>query len=182
MSPRPLLRCPWTLAAPLLVGLAACSGAPEPAAPPPGPAAPPPRPAPPPPPQAAVAPPPRACPSDPVALVTVAYTPYLGDGLPPALLEATCWSADTRRLIEVARARADAEGGVPAPGFDPLVNAQDYELTGLEVSAIDADTVEARFANFGVAQVVRWDLVDEGGWRVHDLNGEGWGLRAALAR
>lgn len=142
---------------PLALLLLCCSSPPPaespPSSPPPGPAG-------------------LSCPApDPVALVQASYAPYTTRGGPtPDLLGATCWSADTGGRLKAAADRAAAEGGLAPPGFDPLVDGQDWDVTDLRVRAVDADTVEASFQNFQSPTTVTWELVVEGGgWRVRDL-------------
>ncbi len=118
------------------------------------------------------APPAARCPApDPAALVAASYAPYTTGGAPaPALLDATCWSIGTRARLEAALDKAAAEGEYAPPGFDPIVDAQDWEVTNLRVRVVDAGTVEASFQNFGSPVTVTWEVVNEGGgWRVVDL-------------
>ncbi len=126
------------------------------------------------------APPPSGCPADPVALVEAAYAPYLGGGAPPDLPVATCWSGAMAARIAATRAAAAAMEDIAPPGFDPVIDGQDWQLSNLAVRAVDADTVEARFDNFGTPSVVTWELVDEGGWRVADLRTARWTLSELL--
>ncbi len=127
----------------------ACGEAPPPEkapAPPPAPT-----------PAEAIADPAPGCPADPVEMVEAAYGPYLAGDF--AKLETvTCWSGETLALIRTKRL-----------SYDPVVNAQDFHIANLVVSAVDADTVKARFDNFDTPVELTWELVDEDGWRVQDI-------------
>ena len=60
--------------------------------------------------------------------------------------------------------------------FDPIIDAQDYALTNIEVT-LDGDEVVARFTNGGETREVRWVMVqDEGRWVIDDLRTARWSL------
>jgi|GEM_PF-4522500 len=123
---------------------------------------------------------PPACPDDPVAMVRAAYAPYLADQLPVPLVQATCWSTHTRAAIVAAQAKADASG-TPFPGFDPLIDAQDYQIDAVLIEKASPTALVARFSNFGTPQAVTWTIQSEDGHpRVQDLHTDRWRLSERL--
>jgi hypothetical protein len=83
-------------------------------------------------------------------------------------------------------ARSQAQGE-PILDFDPLIDAQDYQLTNLNVTtdAVVANshaTVRANFTNAGAPSEVVYDLIwENGGWRVDNVRTSRWDLRAITA-
>ncbi|MFH1465984.1 MAG: hypothetical protein ABIO70_16485 [Pseudomonadota bacterium] len=124
---------------------------------------------------AAPAPPPEAavgagaakpsCPQDPMAMVEQAYGPYLA-GQMADLSTLVCWSARTGTLLASRRLF-----------YDPVVNAQDFQIADLAFESLDGGSIRATFTNFGTPVEVTWVLVREGGvWRVDDLMSGGGSL------
>lgn len=111
---------------------------------------------------------------------------YLREGAKtPALREALPWAP----VMEAAwaKAAAGAGEGQAAPGFDPFIDAQDYQLTGLrEEARREADgqlVVVASFLNFGEPQSITYHLVGAGpAWRVADVVGRSGSLLKTLQR
>lgn len=63
-------------------------------------------------------------------------------------------------------------------GFDPIYNAQDFKITGLDIALKSRQgekaVVEARFKNFDRATRIEYDLVRErGAWRIADIRSNG---------
>jgi hypothetical protein len=121
---------------------------------------------------------------DPVAVVRPMYEGYVGAGpstaWPPRALLSTAFLAALD-----AQAREPNPTGIPFPGFDPVVDAQDDEIADLRYephTTGDTALVDVRFTNFGQPETVTWVLVRESGaWKVDDLRTAKWDLRASLA-
>ena len=83
-------------------------------------------------------------------------------------------------------ARSQARGE-PILDFDPLIDAQDYQLSDLNVttdSVVENShaTVRANFVNAGAMSEVVYDLVwENGGWRVDNIRTSRWDLRLIAA-
>jgi hypothetical protein len=96
------------------------------------------------------------------------------------------WSADLWALLSAMVARSERINE-PILDFDPLIAAQDYQLTNLNVAteAVSENShavVRASFQNAGAPTEVVYDLVwENGGWRVDNIRGEGWDLRQIAA-
>lgn len=123
---------------------------------------------------------------DPRELLEFAYEPYRDGSVPedpfelwsPALLE--------RWALMVARTPDDEVGAVD---FDPMINAQDYDLGEITISepvlAGDRAIVTVGFDNFGTPQEMRFTLVEgAAGWRIDDIEsltpGHEWRLSEIL--
>jgi len=123
---------------------------------------------------------PPACPADPVELVRAAYAPYLANEQPVPLDRAACWSTSTLAVIRGALDRAEASGTAPL-GFDPLIDAQEFEIDAVLVERVDQNLLVARFSNFSTAHAVYWTLTtEEGHPRVDDLHTDRWHLLERL--
>jgi hypothetical protein len=62
-------------------------------------------------------------------------------------------------------------------GFDPLIDAQDFEIDAVLVERVAPDQLVARFSNFGTAHAVYWTFTtEEGHPRVDDLHTDRWRL------
>lgn len=124
---------------------------------------------------------------DPAATIQPLYDPYLAEGAQlPALEQQAPWSAAMLASLRAMMARSQAQGE-PILDFDPLIDAQDYQLTNLNVAtdAVVANshaTVRASFTNAGAPAEVVYDLVwEDGGWRVDNIRTSRWDLRAITA-
>ena len=121
--------------------------------------------------------------TDPATVVRQFYDPYLvTDGSTPPLLDAAPWSAQARADLEAMMARSQAQGE-PILDFDPIINAQDYQLS--DVSTATEGVVEnshasvrASFTNAGHREEVLYDLVwQDDRWKVDNVRGAQWDLR-----
>ena len=113
---------------------------------------------------------------DPIAAIAPLYQPYLKDGQnPPDWRTAIPFTVATRTILEKEAATTAKTGEVGAIDGDPIVAAQDWKITNLEVvlQAPPADgkaVVAAKFHNLDRDTVVFWDMVEEGGaWRVANI-------------
>ena len=114
--------------------------------------------------------------SDPIAVITPLYQPYLKDGPnPPDWRTAIPFTLATRTILEKEAAATAKTGEVGAIDGDPIVAAQDWKITNLEVALLTppADgkaVVAAKFHNIDRDIVVFWDMAEEGGaWRVANI-------------
>lgn len=121
--------------------------------------------------------------TDPSVVVRTLYDPYLvPNGTTPTLLEAAPWSDQMRADLAAMMQRAQTRGE-PILDFDPIVNAQDYQLSdvtaGAEaISETSHAVVRASFSNNGQRQEVVYDLVWQGGgWKVDNIRAGDWDLR-----
>jgi hypothetical protein len=119
---------------------------------------------------------------DPVAQVTALYAPYLKGKTVKSVQDAAPWMYDLRELLAQAAAVKD-EVILDA---DPIVAAQDWEISNLSV-ALEAPPeagrarVVAKFANLGQEQAVHYDLLRIGdSWLVDNIRSGDWDLRKNL--
>ena len=120
---------------------------------------------------------------DPAAAIRPLYDPYLTEGATfPDFEHQAPWSASLWAELQAMMARSQAMGE-PILDFDPLIDAQDYQLTNLVVApeAVVPNShavVRASFNNSGRATEVVYDLVwEDGAWRVDNIRSSGWDLR-----
>lgn len=126
---------------------------------------------------------PAALAPDPASVIRPLYDRYLTEGAEfPAFREQAPWSASLWTQLEAMMARSEALNE-PILDFDPLIDAQDYQLTNLNVTTDGVvenshATVRASFANAGRPTEVVYDLVwENGGWRVDNIRASNWDLR-----
>ncbi len=120
---------------------------------------------------------------DPAAVIAPLYGPYLAQGGTfPSFRDQAPWSADLWAQLEAMSARSQALNE-PILDFDPLIGAQDHDLSNLRVTAEalvenSHALVRADFTNLGREEAIVYDLVWEGGgWRVNNIRGRDWDLR-----
>lgn len=101
------------------------------------------------------------CPDQPLDMVKAVYARYV-DGRPPSLAQITCWSTATQALIDSRRLV-----------FDPVVQAQDYQVKDVQVSARKDGSVQATFVNIDQKLTVIWTFERTDRWRVVDLLHQG---------
>jgi hypothetical protein len=124
---------------------------------------------------------------DPASVIRPLYDRYLTEGAQfPEFRDQAPWSASLWAQLEAMVARSEALNE-PILDFDPLIDAQDYQLTNLNVAteALAENshaTVRASFANAGRPTEVVYDLVwENGGWRVDNIRASNWDLRQIAA-
>lgn len=123
----------------------------------------------------------------PRALLDYAYAPYAtGDFKDDNDI---LYSRALNALFAAAEA-ATKEDEVGPVDFDVFVNAQDFELTDLQIGEPSPEgqgvSVPVSFRNFGDAQSLRFHLIREGeGWKIDDIEsltpGQEWRLTTLLA-
>jgi hypothetical protein len=126
--------------------------------------------------------------ADPAGLVRYAYESYEGDDA-AGIDHRELYSPSLLAMFEADEART-AKGDIGALDFDPFINDQDYELTGLEVTEVvtngDQSLVAVSFHNFGAFNRLMFTLVHRAeGWKIDDIEsvepGAEWRLSAILA-
>ncbi len=137
------------------------------------------------------APAPQAAPAtapptgDPALVIRPIYDRYLTQGADsdsPELHDQAPWSADLWAKLDGMMHRTQA-GDEPNLDFDPIIGAQDYRITDLNVAtdgAVQGDhaVVRASFKNLGDQTDILYDMVWDGhGWRVDNIRGHDWDLR-----
>ena len=137
------------------------------------------------------APPPAEAPAnapDPALAVRPIYDRYLTEGAEfPEFRDQAPWSGELWSELEAMMRRSN-EGDEPNLDFDPIIGAQDYRLTDLNVTtdgvvAGSHAVVRASFKNFGEQTDVLYDMVWDGhGWRVDNIRGRDWDLRRIAAQ
>ena len=110
----------------------------------------------------------------PDALLKALYTPYT-----TANYDWDKWDESKLRSKELnalfAADLKEANGDVGRLDFDPYVDGQDYEVTGLKIgtATVTGDTakVEVTFKNFDSAEDLTFKLVKEAdGWKIDDVS------------
>jgi hypothetical protein len=121
--------------------------------------------------------------AEPAAVIRQLYDPYLTPGATfPDFEHQAPWSNSLWTVLQAMMARSQAINE-PILDFDPLINAQDYQLTDLNVaqeSLVEGHTatVRASFKNAGATSEVVYDMIWENDrWKVDNIRGEGWDLR-----
>lgn len=125
---------------------------------------------------------------DPRALIEYVYAPYLNESDPFPDDPSEVYSPTLKQLWDEMSAKSE-ESEVPIIDFDPIINAQDYELTDFLVAdpVIEADsaTVVVSFSNFGEPQELHFELIrNSGGWLIDDIEAIGdtpWRFSELLA-
>jgi len=128
-------------------------------------------------------------PADPVAYISAIYRAYMT--LPfdkiPALEH---WALSPRLRSLIAADKAYAKGEVGRLDFDPIIDGQDWKLSGLKVTLVSqsSDTaaiVDATFLNLGSKERIRFTLVRaDGKWLIDEIeavNSPRWILSKILA-
>jgi hypothetical protein len=125
--------------------------------------------------------------ADPAAVIRPLYDRYMSEGAAfPSFEQQAPWSADLWAQLSAMSARSQALNE-PILDFDPIIGAQDYQLSNLNivneaVSEGSHAVVRASFDNAGAHSEIVYDLIwDGGGWRVDNIRGDGWDLRQIAA-
>lgn len=122
---------------------------------------------------------------DPVALIQYTYAPYGNGDFPDEMTELF-----SPTLTQLWNDMVERSAELPLIDFDPFINAQDYDITGLVIDdpVIGADqaVVAVSFLNFGEPQDMRFTLVRRvDGWKIDDIETVGgefpWRLSELLA-
>lgn len=121
---------------------------------------------------------------DPAAMeapVRAIYARYASTQKPEPLYRWAAFSSGLRPLMEMQSAvgrRADT----PVLDFDPVVDAQDFELGPVAYEAASSAVI-ARFQNLGQPKIVVYDLVQEdGAWKIANIRAPGsWDLVEKLS-
>lgn len=120
---------------------------------------------------------------DPAEAIRPLYERYMTEGAQfPDFRNQAPWSADLWRQLEAMTQRSEALNE-PILDFDPLIDAQDYQLSNLNVTTDGMvenshATVRASFSNMGRPTEIVYDLIwENGGWRVDNIRTSTWNLR-----
>ncbi len=124
---------------------------------------------------------------DPVTAIRPLYDRYLTpNAVFPPLENQAPWSSALQAQLQTMMARSEAINE-PILDFDPLIGAQDYELTNLNVTADGVvygshAVVRASFTNLGEPREILYDLIwENGAWRVDNVRGADFDLRQIAA-
>ncbi|MEZ6024500.1 MAG: DUF3828 domain-containing protein [Hyphomonadaceae bacterium] len=124
---------------------------------------------------------------DPADAIRPLYDPYLTEGsVFPDFEHQAPWSDNLWEQLQAMMARSQAMNE-PILDFDPLIDAQDYQLSNLVVRTDGVvehshAVVRAQFDNAGRPSEVLYDLVWENdSWRVDNIRTSAWDLRAIAA-
>lgn len=125
--------------------------------------------------------------TDPAAVIRQVYEPYLTEGATfPPFREQAPWSNDLWVQLDAMSARSQA-AGEPILDFDPLIDAQDYDLDNINVTTdgiVEGShaVVRASFTNLGQPNEVIYDLVwEDDRWKVDNIRTANWDLRQIAA-
>lgn len=125
--------------------------------------------------------------TDPAAVVRPLYDRYMTPNAQfPSLEEQAPWSNSLKTQLIAMMARSQ-QINEPILDFDPLIGAQDYQLSNLNVTTDGMvenshAAVRAAFDNAGAHAEIVYDLVWEGEqWKVDNIRGDGWDLRQIAA-
>ena len=124
---------------------------------------------------------------DPATVIRPLYDRYMTpDAQFPSFQEQAPWSNALWALLSAMVARSE-QINEPILDFDPLIGAQDYQLTNLNVaseavSEASHAVVRASFDNAGARTEIVYDLIwEDGRWKVDNIRGDGWDLRQIAA-
>lgn len=124
--------------------------------------------------------------TDPASVVVRFYDPYLApDGQIPPLMEAAPWSAQMNADLQAMFQRSQAQGE-PILDFDPIIDAQDYQLSDVRTATegiVEGShaSVRASFTNAGQHEEVLYDLVwQDDRWKVDNVRTALWDLRTII--
>ncbi|MEZ5971741.1 MAG: DUF3828 domain-containing protein [Hyphomonadaceae bacterium] len=125
--------------------------------------------------------------TDPAAVIRPLYDRYMTpDAEFPSFQDQAPWSSSLWALLSAMTQRSQ-QINEPILDFDPLIGAQDYQLSNLNVAneAITEGShavVRVSFTNSATPTDIVYDLVwEDDGWKVDNIRGEGWDLRQIAA-
>lgn len=125
--------------------------------------------------------------TDPAAVIRPIYDRYtIPDAEFPAFEDQAPWSNALRAQLLAMMARSQAINE-PILDFDPFINAQDYQLSNINVAneaIVEGShaTVRAAFDNAGTHVEVVYDMIwEDDRWKVDNIRGEGTDLRQISA-
>ena len=125
--------------------------------------------------------------TDPAAVIRPLYDRYMTPNAEfPDFRNQAPWSDNLWTLLEAMMQRSQ-QINEPILDFDPLIGAQDYQLSNLNVTTdgvVDNShaAVHAAFDNAGTHSEIVYDLIWDGGrWKVDNIRGDGWDLRQIAA-
>lgn len=126
---------------------------------------------------------------DPADVIRPLYQRYMTPAASttfPTFQEQAPWSEDLWAQLAAMSARSE-QRQEPILDFDPLIGAQDYELSNLTVTtdAVSENShavVRAHFTNLGQETDVLYDMIWQNNeWRVDNMRGADWDLRQVAA-
>jgi hypothetical protein len=125
--------------------------------------------------------------ADPAATIRPLYDRYLTPNATfPDFEHQAPWSRDLWAQLSAMSARSQAINE-PILDFDPLIDAQDYELSNLNVSNDSVApnshaVVRASFVNGARATEVVYDLIwEDDAWKIDNMRSGSWNLRQIAA-
>lgn len=125
--------------------------------------------------------------TDPASVIRPLYDRYMTPNAEfPDFRNQAPWSDSLWALLEAMTQRSE-QINEPILDFDPLIGAQDYQLSDLNVAneAIAQGShavVRASFNNATTRTEIIYDLIWEGDrWKVDNIRGDGWDLRQIAA-
>jgi hypothetical protein len=125
--------------------------------------------------------------TDPASVIRPLYDRYMTpDATFPEFREQAPWSDAMWAQISAMTARSEVLNE-PILDFDPLIGAQDYQLSVLSVvnEAISEGShavVRASFNNAGSRTEIVYDLIwEDDRWKVDNIRGDGWDMRQIVA-
>ncbi len=125
--------------------------------------------------------------TDPAAVIRPLYDRYMTPNAEfPSFQEQAPWSGGLWALLSAMTARSE-QINEPILDFDPLIGAQDYQLSNLNVAneaVVEGShaVVRASFDNATTRTEIVYDLIWEGDrWKVDNIRGDGWDLRVIAA-
>lgn len=125
--------------------------------------------------------------TDPASVIRPLYDRYsTPDAEFPSFQDQAPWSNSLWALLSTMSARSEAINE-PILDFDPIIGAQDYQLSDLSVvnEAVSEGShavVRASFKNVTAQTEIIYDLIwEDDRWKVDNIRGEGWDLRQIAA-
>jgi hypothetical protein len=125
--------------------------------------------------------------ADPAAVIRPLYDRYMTpDAQFPSFQDQAPWSNALWALLDAMVARSNALNE-PILDFDPLIGAQDYQLSNLNVvtEAVSEGShavVRASFTNATAHTEIVYDLIwEDDRWKIDNIRGDGWDLRQIAA-